>query len=131
MNQSDRYKLLLVDDTATVRMYERLVLGSEPFDIQEAENGEVALEKVKNWMPDAVLLDIMMPGIDGIEVCRQIKNNPTTADICVIMVTTKGEQEKIAEAFEAGCDDYVTKPISKVELVQKLRKHLAARTKGN
>jgi CheY-like chemotaxis protein len=73
---------------------------------------------------DLILLDIIMPEMDGIEMCRKIKGDPTTKEIPIIMVTTKGEPDKVEQAFLAGCDDYVTKPIDKVELIDKVKKYL-------
>ena len=83
-----------------------------------------ALEKIAKAKPDLVLLDVMMPRMDGIECCSMIKNDPSTKDVKVVMVTTKSEYAKVKEAFAAGCDDYVTKPINKDELVTKVEELL-------
>jgi two-component system alkaline phosphatase synthesis response regulator PhoP len=117
-------KVLIVDDTETMRLYEQMLLSGQGYELETAENGVQALEKIKANKPDLVLLDIMMPEMDGIECCRRIKSEDETRDIKVVMVTTKSEYEKVKEAFAAGCDDYVTKPINRVELLSKLKELL-------
>ena len=117
--------ILLVDDTKTVLMSQKMMLGSKDYDITIAVNGMDALEKMDERRPDLILLDIMMPEMNGIEFCRRVKNNPKTNDIPIIMVTTKGEAEKVEEAFSAGCNDYMTKPIHKLQLLTKVRNFLA------
>jgi two-component system, OmpR family, alkaline phosphatase synthesis response regulator PhoP len=117
-------RVLIVDDTVTVRMYEKMILASEGYEIEMASDGVDAIEKISSNRPDLVLLDIMMPRMDGIECCKTIKSNRDTRHIKIIMVTTKGEPEKAQQAFSAGCDDYMTKPINNVELISKCRTFL-------
>ena len=117
-------KILIVDDTETMRLYEQMLLQGQGYQLDMAENGLDALEKIRKEMPDLVLLDVMMPEMDGIECCRKIKSDEALREIKVVMVTTKSEYEKVKEAFAAGCDDYVTKPIDRVELLAKLRELL-------
>jgi CheY-like chemotaxis protein len=117
-------RILIVEDTTTIVMVEKMMLGGLGYDIETASNGCEGLAKAKRLKPDLVLLDIMMPEMDGIEMCRQLKADPETKAIPVVMVTTKGEPDKVEQAFLAGCDDYVTKPIDKVELTSKVAKHL-------
>ena len=117
-------KILIVDDTETMRLYEHMLLSGQGYELAMAENGVEALDKIKEIKPDLVLLDIMMPQMDGIECCRRIKADEVTREIKVVMVTTKSEYEKVKEAFAAGCDDYVTKPINRVELLSKLKELL-------
>ena len=114
-------KILIVDDTKTMRLAERMMLAGEGYEREIAEDGLEALDKIANARPDLVLMDIMMPRMDGIECCRRIKSDEKTKDIKVVMVTTKSEYERVKEAFAAGCDDYITKPIDKTELISKLR----------
>jgi CheY-like chemotaxis protein len=83
------------------------------------------LAKVENNIPDIILLDIMMPEMDGIEFCRELRTKPDCGEVPVIMVTTKGEDQKIQEAFDAGCNDYVTKPINKLLLLSKIKNFVA------
>ncbi len=117
-------KILIVDDTETMRLYEHMLLSGQGYDLDMAADGVEALEKIKQRKPDLVLLDIMMPRMNGIECCRSIKSSDATKDIKVVMVTTKSEYEKVKEAFAAGCDDYVTKPINRVELLAKMKELL-------
>lgn len=117
-------KILIVDDTETMRLYEHMLLSGQGYELDMAENGVEALEKIRKSKPDLMLLDIMMPHMDGIECCRVIKADDSLKDIKVLMVTTKSEYGKVKEAFAAGCDDYVTKPINRVELLSKMKELL-------
>lgn len=114
-------RVLIVDDTETMRLAEQMMLAGEGYEIDVADDGVEALNRISICRPDLVLLDIMMPRMDGIECCRRIKADDGLKDIKVVMVTTKSEYERVKEAFAAGCDDYVTKPIDKNELISKLR----------
>ena len=120
-----RRRILLVEDTRTMLMVEQMMLAGQGFEILTAENGEEGLKRVDAAPPDLILADIVMPVMDGIEMCRRLKDRPDTRDIPIIMATTQGEPEKVEQAFLAGCDDYITKPIDKVELVAKVEKYLA------
>jgi len=117
-------RVLLVDDSETVIQFEKLILRGMGFDISVAKNGRLALEQVAAQPPDLILLDIMMPEMDGVETLRHLKENSDSKSIPVIMVTTKGDPEMVERATEAGCDDYITKPVDKIELLEKVRKHL-------
>ena len=109
-------RVLVVDDIlANVRLLEAK-LAAEYFDVVTAMNGADALEAVQRTKPDIVLLDVMMPGIDGIEVCRRIKANPATQHIPVIMVTALDQPEDRVRGLEAGADDFLTKPVNDVAL---------------
>ena len=101
--------VLVVDDLApNVRLLEA-VLSPRGFRVATASSGEEALAALSKECPDVVLLDILMPGMDGYEVCRRIREDPGTAFLPVIMITASGEQEKI-RAIESGADDFVNKP---------------------
>ena len=113
-------KVLIVDDTETMRLAEQMMLAGEGYEIDVAHDGIDAIDKIALKRPDLVLLDIMMPRMDGIECCRRIKTDDRLKDIKVVIVTTKSEYERVKEAFAAGCDDYITKPIDKNELIAKL-----------
>ncbi len=109
-------RVLVVDDIlANVRLLEAK-LTAEYFDVITAMNGIDAVETVQRAKPDIVLLDVMMPGIDGIEVCRRIKNNPATQHIPVIMVTALDQPEDRVRGLEAGADDFLTKPVNDLAL---------------
>lgn len=118
-------KVLTVDDTKTVLMTERMMLSGQGYEVSVATNGREALRAISEDKPDLILLDIVMEEMDGIECCRRIKSDPNARDIPVIMVTTRGEPESVNDAFRAGCDDYITKPIDKLELLTKIRELLA------
>jgi PleD family two-component response regulator len=113
-------KVLLVDDSNTVLMMERMILNKGPFEIVIARDGLEAIAKSKSELPDVILLDVMMPNLDGLSACAAIRSQPETAGIPIIMVTTRGEEKSIETAFRNGCTDYVTKPINGVELLAKL-----------
>ena len=117
-------RILIVEDTKTIVMVEKMMLAGRGYRIETATNGEEGLEKTKAMKPDLVLADIMMPKMNGIDMCRAIKSDPDTQSIPVVMVTTKGEPEKVEQAFLAGCDDYLTKPIDKLELLNKVTKYI-------
>jgi len=109
-------RVLVVDDIlANVRLLEAK-LAAEYFEVVTAMNGADALEAVQRTRPDIVLLDVMMPGIDGIEVCRRIKSNPATQHIPVVMVTALDQPEDRVRGLEAGADDFLTKPVNDVAL---------------
>lgn len=114
-------KILIVDDTETMRLTQQMMLKDDDYEIEMATNGVEALEKVKQNKPDLILMDIMMPLMDGIECCQQIKNDDNLSDIKIVMVTTRSEYSRVKEAFAAGCDDYINKPINKDELVTKVK----------
>ena len=114
-------KVLIVDDTETMRMAEKMMLSNEGYEIETAVDGVDALKKIAERKPDLVLMDIMMPRMDGIECCERIKVDANLSNIKVVMVTTKSEYERVKEAFAAGCDDYITKPIDKTELLSKMK----------
>jgi CheY-like chemotaxis protein len=120
MNKS----ILLVDDTETILLFEQMMLKRTGYQLRTAKSGTLALAEVAKGAPDLILLDIMMPDLDGIETCRRLKENPETAHIPIVMVTTKGEQPMVDRAFEAGCNDFITKPLDLTELMAKVRAYL-------
>jgi CheY-like chemotaxis protein len=115
-----RKKVLLVDDSNTVLMMEKMILAKGPYDIITARDGVEGVAKAKSERPDAILLDVMMPNLDGLSACAAIRAEPSTAHIPIVMVTTRGEEANIETAFRNGANDYVTKPINGLELLSKL-----------
>lgn len=118
-----RNRILVVDDNPTNIKIAKVVLG-EKYHLATALTGEEALEIASDFRPDIILLDIMMPGIDGYEVCRQIRGNPALQHTKIIMVSAKAMVSERLEGYEAGADDYVTKPYEEDELLAKIRVYM-------
>jgi two-component system, OmpR family, response regulator MprA len=114
-------RVLIVDDEDMVRVSLRRVLESEGFEVSEASNGEAALGCVAEVRPDLIVLDILMPGMDGIEVCRRLRADPFTAKLPILFLTAKGRREDVARGLDAGGDDYLIKPLDVVELPARVR----------
>ncbi len=116
-----RRKILLVDDSNTVLLMERMVLSKNSYDVVTARDGQEGVEKALNEKPDLILLDVVMPRMDGFEACRRIRSHDATRAIPVIMVTTRGELDSVELGYESGCNDYITKPINGLELLAKVK----------
>ena len=114
-------RILVVDDERDIVELIRYNLAKNGYQVMTALNGEDALRLIRNNTPDLVILDLMMPGIDGLDVCRRLKGDPQTADIPVIMVTAKGEEADIVTGLELGAHDYVCKPFSPRVLLARVR----------
>ena len=117
-------QILIVDDTPTNLKILRQALEGEGYRILVATNGEKALELAASVEPDLILLDVMMPGIDGFETCRRLRERAATRTIPVIFVTAKDETEGVVHGFEAGGIDYITKPFHNEEVLARTRTHL-------
>ena len=118
--------ILIVDDSLMILKMVRFVLQSEGYVIQTASGGNEALSILDTFKPKLVLMDMQMPGIDGLETTRRIKANPDTQGIIVVALTAsamKGDQEK---AISAGCDGYITKPFTNPEMLSCIREYLDA-----
>ena len=114
-------RVLVVDDIpANVTILEAK-LNAEYFDVSTAQSGAEALEAVKRERPDIILLDVMMPGMDGCEVCRRIKDDPASLHIPIVMVTVLDEPAARLQALQAGADDFLTKPVDDVALFARVR----------
>ena len=120
------YTVLVVDDDASIRRLFRALL-SRTYAVREAASGEEAVEIISSWSPELVLLDIMMPGIDGYETCRRLKALPTEQSPQVIMVSGKSAPAEQARAFEVGADDYMIKPVDPAELRSRVELHFRLR----
>jgi CheY-like chemotaxis protein len=121
-----RKKILLVDDSSTALMMEQVILSRKNFELVVARDGEEAVAKSVSERPDLILMDVVMPKMNGFEACRRIKSEPSTKDIPIILVTTRGEAENMEAGYASGCNDYVTKPINGLELLTKLGDFLDA-----
>jgi two-component system, OmpR family, alkaline phosphatase synthesis response regulator PhoP len=120
--------ILVVEDEDDIRELLRYNLGKEGYRVFLAASGEEALKAVRGSCPDLVLLDLMLPGLDGLEVCRSLKQDPHTRNLPIIMLTAKGEEPDIVAGLELGADDYVTKPFSLRVLLARLRSVLRRRS---
>ena len=119
----ERKKILLVDDAETVLLMERMILGRS-YDLVIAKDGNEAVAKAAVENPDLILLDVLMPGLDGFEACKRIRGDQRTSDVPIIMVTTRGEPENMENGFRSGCTDYVSKPFTGAELLSKVKHYL-------
>lgn len=118
-------KILIVEDEPDILDILKLTLDFGSYHLLTAINGDQALEIARRELPDLVLLDIMMPGsVDGLEVCRQLKNNQATKDAYVMIVTAKGMDRDRAAGIEAGCNEYVVKPFKIAQLAKSIEQIL-------
>jgi len=115
--------LIVDDDPRNVRLLRR-ILSSEGYEVDDAFDGEEALEKAFNDPPDLILLDIMMPGMDGYEVCRRLREDERTVAVPIVMVTALSGKEEKAKALEVGADDFITKPFERIEILARVRSSL-------
>ncbi len=120
-------RILVVDDEPSILELVRYNLVKRGYRVLTAETGEAGLLLGKNDSPDLILLDLMLPGIDGLDVCRHLKANPRTQHIPVILLTARGQAEDIAMGMELGADDYITKPFSPKVLISRIRAALRRR----
>lgn len=114
-------KILIVDDDLRFRMTMRAALGLRGFTVDEAETGEAALEKIRRYRPDLILLDMNLPGLNGLECCREIRAG---MEIPIVVLSVRGEPKDKIQALNSGADDYVTKPFNLEELIARLRASL-------
>ena len=121
-------KILVVDDERAVRESLRRALALEGYDVDLAADGEEALESVRRAEPDALILDVLMPGVDGLEVCRRLRRSGSKVPI--LMLTARDAIENRVEGLDAGADDYVTKPFALEELLARVRALLRRTTGG-
>src|SRR5512141_1886186 len=112
--------VLIVDDEYIGRETLQSVLEGEGYELQMAENGLQAIEKAKELLPDVILLDVMMPGMTGFEVCQRIRNDPQIAEIPIIMLTALDDRESLLTGLKAGADDFISKPFDRFELRARL-----------
>ncbi|HEY3128458.1 MAG TPA: response regulator [Acidobacteriota bacterium] len=121
-------RILVVDDEEQNRLLLRDLLEVQGYEVSEAEDGEQALQKTAEVQPDLVLLDLMMPKLDGFEVCRRLKRNPETAPIPILLVTSLNERNVRLTGIEAGANDFLNKPIDAQDLVLRVRNAIYAKT---
>jgi DNA-binding response OmpR family regulator len=114
-------KVLIADDQPNMRQLVRLTLETGQFEILEAPDGDTALEVARAEVPDLLFLDWTMPGMAGVEVCRALREDPATAGMRIVMLTARSQDADREHAKAMGADDYITKPFSPIELLEKVR----------
>jgi len=114
-------EILIVDDEPSIVVPIQFLMEQQGYSVIVAENGHDALDLVYKYKPDLILLDIMLPGIDGYEVCEIVRLNPKLRNIKIIFLTAKGREVEIAKGLALGADAYITKPFSNAELVAKVK----------
>jgi len=118
-------KILIVEDEPSLLKLESILLTLKGYEVKGVEDGQAALDAVATMKPDLLLLDIMLPKINGFEVCRQIKANEATCHIPVIMLTAKKSNEDLAKGKQVGADDYITKPFKSENVINTIQRLLS------
>jgi CheY-like chemotaxis protein len=123
---SDRKKILLVDDSATSRLMHRMLITQRTsYQVVCAVDGAEALRLVNSEAPDLILLDVMMPTIDGLEVCRRIRSQARTREVPVVLLTFRTDAESVKLGFDSGCNEYLKKPVEECQLLQVINRYLS------
>lgn len=118
-------KILLVEDSDTTRLTNRIMIAKRTgYAVVPVANGMEALKLATTEKPDLVLMDVMMPGMDGLEVCRRMRKQEATAKIPIVLLTFRVDEVSVSDGFASGCTAYLKKPITMDELVDTLRRHL-------
>jgi len=118
-------KILVVDDSKTALMMEREILERRTsYQCVTASDGQEAVEKAQQEHPDLILMDVVMPRMNGFDACRLIRQQASTREIPIVLVTTRGEESYMEAGFKSGCNDYITKPVNGAELVALLQGYL-------
>jgi two-component system alkaline phosphatase synthesis response regulator PhoP len=124
-------RILIAEDTPQAAELLEAFLADTDYELRIAADGEQTLQQVASWQPDLILLDIMMPRISGFEVCKRLRASPATRDIAILMITALDQHSDIERAVEAGTDDFLSKPITKSELLRRIPALLAAKKEKN
>ena len=122
---TDATRVLVVDDDRDIRDLVTFKLEQAGYEVRQAEDGLQALDAVREWAPALVVLDVMMPGLSGVDVTRELRADPATAGVPVILLTAKAQEADVETGFVSGADDYVVKPFSPRELVSRVQAVLA------
>jgi two-component system, OmpR family, alkaline phosphatase synthesis response regulator PhoP len=115
------HKILIADDEPNIVLSLEFLMKREGYEVRVAENGDDALAQLAEFMPDLVLLDVMLPRRNGFEVCQQIRASPQSPDVKVVMLTAKGRDTEMQKGLALGADAYITKPFATKELVARVR----------
>jgi len=122
------HRILIVDDEPNIVLALELLMKKEGYEVHTVDDGERAVQAAKELRPDLILLDIMMPKMDGYEVCQRIRSDASLKDVSIIMLTAKGREVEKAKGLALGADHYITKPFSTRQVVMKVKEILAARS---
>ena len=125
---SEHKRILVVDDEPQITRVLRTSLSSQGYDIRVANDGETALEIMKDWTPDMVITDLAMPNMGGLELCRRLR---TTTQVPIVVLSVRGEEKTKVQALDAGADDYVTKPFGMEELLARVRANLRQKERAD
>ena len=126
-----REKILVVEDEEDILELIKYNLTKEGYQVTAVASGELAIDAARRVVPDLILLDIMLPGMDGLEVCRMLKRDPVTEKIPVVMLTAKGEESDIVTGLEIGADDYMAKPFSPKVVIARIRNLLRRKSRSD
>lgn len=119
--------ILVIEDQPEIRKLIRMTMDYDGFEVHEADNGDSGLKMIKALLPSVVLLDVMMPGLlDGLQVCEGVRADPKVAKTPIVMLTARGQQSDIEAGRRAGCNDYLTKPFSPLQLIETVERLVAA-----
>lgn len=127
MGGEARPRILIVDDDPVILRLLQINFRLEGYDVDSASRGDEALRRAREAVPDVVVLDIMMPGVDGFDVLRQLKEDPTSRDVPVILLSARVQDEDRRRGYALGVEEYVTKPFDPAHLVEMVRRVLAGR----
>ena len=114
-------KILLVDDSETVLQMEQMILAKSSYELILARDGEEGVAKALTTQPDLILMDVVMPKMNGFEAMKQLRENAQTRSVPIVMVTSKAEAESMEAGYQNGCSDYIIKPIDQLELMMKVK----------
>ena len=118
-------KILLVDDSETILMMERMILQKECYEVVMARDGKEGIAKAVEVKPDLILMDVVMPNMNGFEAVKCLRQREETKSVPIVMVTTEAEMESMEAGYVSGCSDYVIKPIDSLELLTKVKNLLS------
>jgi len=125
--QENRPRVIIADDDPDIRRLVEMTVTNAGCDVTVASDGEEALARVRDSVPDLVILDVLMPRMDGWEVARALKSDPATREVPVMFLTSRGQEHDVLEGFDSGAVDYMVKPFSPRELQVRVRSGLAKR----
>jgi two-component system alkaline phosphatase synthesis response regulator PhoP len=120
-------RILIVEDDPSVLRATSYILEKEGYEVLSAQNGLEGLKKARESNPDLLLLDVMLPGIDGFEICHTLRGEPKTANLPILMFSAKGQESDKATGLKVGADEYITKPVDREVLLSKVASWLSAK----